>query len=142
MTDCYTCSITSGEILPSGGLIYLNEEILVNHHGRITGIPDRSGWIIVSPRRHVTHLFELSNSERDSLVKMLSKVDKVLTEEFNSKRNLVSSLGWFVEDHLHFHCVPTFGDKETQGYLNFSTAYTPVGQTIEEVSELIRKRLN
>lgn len=141
MPDCYTCSLISGDIAPAEGIIFLDENILINHHGRITGLPDRTGWIIVFPRRHYTQLFELSIVEQTSLVKMLSKIDTILTEEFGSKRNMIASLGWFVEDHLHFHCVPTFGEMETNGYLNFGEAYVPVTKTIEEVSEIVRKSI-
>lgn len=113
----------------------------MNHHGRIPNAPDRSGWIIVSPTRHVTHVFELTSGERESLFAMIADVDRALTQLYGSRRTMVASLGWFVEDHLHFHCVPTFGELETRGYLNFGDAYVPVSDSIEEVVVKVREAL-
>lgn len=141
-SNCYTCAIVTKEVTPLGGIILLTKEILVNHYGNLDDEPNRAGWIVVSPVRHVTHVFELTASERESLTSTISEVDKILVELYGSRRTMVASLGWLVDDHVHFHVVPTFGATVSNGYLNFGDAYVPIPESIEAISERMRSILN
>jgi diadenosine tetraphosphate (Ap4A) HIT family hydrolase len=141
-SNCYTCAIVAKEVNPLGGIILLSKEILVNHYGNLDNEPNRAGWIIVSPVRHITHVFELTDLERQSLTSTISEVDRILVELYGSRRTMVASLGWLVDDHVHFHVVPTFGETVSNGYLNFGDAYVPVPESIEDISENIRSILN
>ncbi len=127
---CFTCGIVDGsQTIPGDMPIWQSSLVVANHHDDTT--PDkiystsRAGWVIVSPVRHVTRVFDLSGEEWGELGEVIRSVDCAVTELFGSKRTMVASLGWHVDDHVHFHCVPTFDSKISLGSQNFESAYVP-----------------
>lgn len=86
---------------------------------------------------------------------VIRTVDAALTELYGAGRCLVSSLGWYRLDHVHFHIVPTAlaeMDPETgtfdlstqspvtDGWLNFGgdERYKPVHEAADVVARRVR----
>ena len=104
---CFTCDVAAAHASTPGGIIHLDPLIMVNHHQTVPG-EDRAGWLVISPRRHVTRIHHLTGPETGALFAMAHRVDDALTAIYGATRTLVASLGWGVTDHVHIHCVPTF----------------------------------
>lgn len=143
---CFTCEILAGrQSVPGECLVWESDLITANHHGdpdpNIQYASSRAGWIVVTPVRHVTRVFEVTHEEWDALGEAVISIDAALTELYGSKRTLVASLGWNVTDHVHVHCVPTFGDEVTLGYENFESAYVPVPYSSADVAHQVKDYL-
>jgi diadenosine tetraphosphate (Ap4A) HIT family hydrolase len=160
--QCLTCDLVSGEFVPSvggGQPIHRDELVICNHYvgSDIPGdTPDsRAGWLIVSPVRHVTRVHQLTGEEWKRLGAVIRTVDAALTELYGAGRCLVSSLGWYRLDHVHFHIVPTSlaqANPETgrfnlsthppvtDGWLNFGGDghYKPVHESADLVTRRVR----
>jgi ATP adenylyltransferase len=96
--------------------------------------PYTNGHLLVSPRRHLPGLEELSEGELLDLlvsvrfsIQVLKKVMK--SEGFNIGLNLGRVAGAGVEEHVHFHIVPRW---------NGDTNYMTVLGEVRVVSEHIR----
>lgn len=78
--------------------------------------PYINGHLLVSPKRHLQALDELSKNEMTSLMKTVQQsvtaLKKAMNPDgFNVGLNLGKVAGAGVEEHLHFHVVPRwFGD--------------------------------
>jgi diadenosine tetraphosphate (Ap4A) HIT family hydrolase len=135
---CFTCGILDDPSTVPGGILWRDAHAMLNHHEVVDQETEqRSGWLIASPVRHVERLYDLSAEEWGSLTRIIHSADRALTNMFGSERTLAASLGWFTRDHIHFHCVPTFGKDESLGSLNFDGAYQPVPYPPEEVARLV-----
>lgn len=134
--ECFTCRVANGEDTEAI-VVWRDELIVVNH----TDGADRAGWFVVSPVRHVTRFHEMTDLERNDVVGAAAVLDAVLTRCFSSTRTMVASLGWLVDDHVHFHVVPTFQDNVSNGYLNFGGAYVPVALEGREVARLVEAEI-
>jgi len=144
---CFTCAMLAGEkTLPGGEPLWRSERVVANHHEDNLSdqiYPDsRSGWIVVAPVRHVVRVYDLTEQEWDEIGEVVRTVDEGLTELYGSRRTLVASLGWETRDHIHFHCVPTFGEEVSLGSLNFDGAYVPLGITSDEAAISMRMFLS
>lgn len=81
--------------------------------------PYTSGHLMVAPKRHISKLEELSESESNELMELVKRAISILKEEsspegFNVGMNLGKSGGAGIEDHIHMHVVPRW-----QGDTNF-----------------------
>ena len=124
----------------SSNLLVVANHLFDPHpHAQYASSP--AGWIVVSPARHLTRVFELSSEEWNELGLVVRAVDAALTELYGSKRTMVASLGRGVPDHVHVHCVPTFRDEFTLGYLNFDTDFVPVPLPSSVVALQVREYL-
>lgn len=140
MTDlqteqCPTCDIPEG----SWQVVWESRCVLVNHY--LDDSDNYAGWIVASPKRHITRWFELTDEELQELGLVLRALDAAVTELFGSRRTMVASLGWRVGDHLHVHCVPTFGEEITNGYENFNGTWSGVPVGAREVVSRVAARL-
>jgi diadenosine tetraphosphate (Ap4A) HIT family hydrolase len=135
--SCFTCRLFAEPELVPGGIVYCDANVVVNH----TDIAGRSGWFVVSPVRHVTRVFEMTDVELHMVADIAAAIDRTLTAHFGATRTLVASLGWYVEDHVHVHVVPTFGTSVSFGADVFSTSYVPVEMPAEEVALLVGREL-
>jgi len=78
--------------------------------------PYINGHLLVAPRRHLSRLDELDQTEMGKLLKLVEQSVGILKKEmnpdgFNVGLNLGKVAGAGVEEHLHFHIVPRwFGD--------------------------------
>ena len=139
---CFSCDVLAGLTeVPGGGPIWQNATVMVNHHEDPKSdkayADSRAGWFIICPIRHVTRIYDLSSEEWNTIGEVARTVDSALTHLYSSRRTLVASLGWFTNDHIHFHCVPTFGAEVSFGSLNFDGAYTPVPLSSNQVAESV-----
>jgi diadenosine tetraphosphate (Ap4A) HIT family hydrolase len=69
---------------------------------------------------------------------MAAAIDRALTELYGSRRTMIASLGWNVDDHVHVHCVPTFHPTVTRGFENFGGAYEPPPHEVSRVVAEVR----
>ena len=88
--------------------------------------PYNNGHVLVSPRRHVANLWDLSSEELRELFSLVSLGTQGLaleyrTEGMNVGMNLGKAAGAGIADHLHVHLVPRWA-----GDTNFMT---PVQET-------------
>lgn len=116
-----------------------DEERLILRVGSLSMVmmnrfPYTNGHLLVSPRRHLPGLEELSEGELLDLlvsvrfsIEVLKKVTK--SEGFNIGLNLGRVAGAGVEEHVHFHIVPRW---------NGDTNYMTVLGEVRVVSEHIR----
>ena len=80
------------------------------------GFPISLGHTLVIPKRHVSSFFEISQEERESLLKLLDQAKKVTDQEFkpdcyNIGINDGVEAGQTVP-HLHIHLIPRFKDDQ------------------------------
>lgn len=139
-TSCEVCRIRD-EPAPDGHLKILTAHTLVNSYRNSEAEPDRGGWIIVSPRRHVTRWHQLDMKGAEEIVRLARAVDAVLTLNAGARRVMVASLGWETEAHLHTHLVPTFDPEVTGGYLNFDGRYRAGSHLPQDLNELIERAI-
>ena len=135
-TSCPSCEVSTSH---PKMVAWSTPRIVVNHF--LSESDSRSGWFVVSPRRHVTRWFELTDEEVLDLMRVLRALDRALTDVCGSKRTMIASLGWQTADHLHVHCVPTFDDSVTRGYRNFDGTWRGIDLPAEEVVFLVSARL-
>lgn len=140
-TDCFTCAAAGDPPQPEL-VAYRGDLMLVNHYHSGPGEPERTGWFIVAPVRHVCRWFELTRKEQHALAETAAAVDEALTRVVFSRRSMVSSLGWHTLDHLHVHVVPTVTFPVTYGWELFGgERYTPLGVDPATVTEQVRNQL-
>jgi diadenosine tetraphosphate (Ap4A) HIT family hydrolase len=95
-----------------------NRIVLENFDGMVIddGFPISPGHTLIIPRRHTGSFFDLSETERNSLLSLLEDAKRRLDKEFrpdgyNIGINDGSSAGQTVP-HLHIHLIPRFhGDR-------------------------------
>lgn len=138
MKECFTCSVSENEDLQ----IWSDQLVVVNHYIASPGETERPGWIIVSPQRHLTRWWELTNVERHQIADITSVIDHTLTKHYGALRTMVASLGWQIEDHLHFHCVPIVAESKHRGYQVFQGDYVPLDVPTKDVIETIASELH
>jgi len=123
-------------------MIWCDDLAMANHHederSSETYTSSPAGWFIVCPVRHVTRTYDLTGSEWLAIGRAVKAIDSALTELYGSQRTLVASLGWFNNDHIHFHCVPTFGESVSLGSKNFDGAYTPLKISSDEAAKQVK----
>ena len=139
---CFTCEVAHRPSRPDL-LAYRDELVLVNHLHPTDGEPERTGWFVVAPVRHVTRWFELTGPERQALTSMSARVDEALTVLLGARRSMVASLGWYSLDHVHVHVVPTVSYPVTFGWENFGPGrFVPLGSDAPSVTADVRAFLS
>ena len=124
-------------------------ERLVLMSGRLTRImmnkyPYINGHLLVSPRRHVPSLDDLSPAELLDLQVKLRQAMGILKETmrpdgFNVGLNLGVVAGAGVEAHIHWHIVPRWnGDTNFMPVLGETKV---ISQSLEALWEMIHKPL-
>jgi diadenosine tetraphosphate (Ap4A) HIT family hydrolase len=103
-TDCYTCAQTAaGRDAPPWQRIAADDHWRVAHAFN-TAVP---GWLVLVPRRHVTALAELTDTEADSLGNWQVRLSRALSRVLGCQKTYVAQ---FAEAdgfaHVHFHIVP------------------------------------
>jgi diadenosine tetraphosphate (Ap4A) HIT family hydrolase len=103
-TDCYTCAQTAaGRDAPPWQRIAVDDHWRVAHAFN-TAVP---GWLVLVPKRHVTALAELTDSEADSLGSWQVRLSRALARVLGCQKTYVAQ---FAEAdgfaHVHFHIVP------------------------------------
>ena len=73
---CVACDLAEGRVLLPGGRIHETERWLVEHCVGPLGV----GTLIVKPKRHVVHLWELDDTEARELGLLLRRAAAVVSE--------------------------------------------------------------
>ena len=111
-TECYACSLARGTKNLLGGLIAETQFWRVEHCMGSLGI----GTLIVKPKRHVLHVWELSQAEAKkmgSLLKEASRVVKTITDCDQTYICLWSHAGW-TPGHIHYVVQPAYNSQREQ----------------------------
>lgn len=103
-SDCYTCVQTAaGQDAPRWQRIAADDHWRVAHAFN-TAVP---GWLVLVPRRHVTALAELTDTEAESLGSWQVRLSRALARVLGCQKTYVAQ---FAEAdgfaHVHFHIVP------------------------------------
>jgi len=115
MAGCFLCAALA-EAPSEGNLVLAHTEhalVIMNRYPYITG------HLMVTPRRHVSKLADLSEVEMAGLQRAVSGTVSVLERAatphgFNIGMNLGKAAGAGVEDHIHYHVVPRYyGDNNS-----------------------------
>lgn len=92
--------------------------------------PYNAGHLLILPKRHCATLAELSESERNEIMTLLTHSTAILEKTLHNQGtnigiNLGLGSGGSLPDHLHFHIVPRWVNDT-----NFLTAVTQEVKTI------------
>lgn len=140
--DCYTCAREAEhEQLPPREVIAYDEHWRVVH-ATGTALP---GWLVLTPRRHVMELADLTAEEATTLGSWQLRLARALRAEFGTAKVYVAEFGEQPGFHLHFHLVPRAADldPELRGPKVFGLlARTPDdGELTEAVRDELARRL-
>ncbi len=120
------------------------EHLLLYQDDLVTVILNRfpyaNGHLLISPRRHVAELSDLSKQEKLALMEMTSTATEILkrhlsADGFNIGLNLGKVAGAGMADHLHFHVVPRWQDDHN--FITVIADIRAIPQHIEETWEIL-----
>jgi ATP adenylyltransferase len=104
---CFLCRMLSEDRDEDNLVLFRGGEcaVVMNRY------PYNNGHLMITPRRHLRHLRDLTASEQAALMALTSRSVEVLrdavnAEGFNVGLNLGRCAGAGLEDHLHVHVVP------------------------------------
>ncbi len=104
MEKCIGCEVVEGNIKTPGGFIYQDEFWTVTHSISSEGAPLK-GMLILQPKRHCTHLADLSLEEIANLGLILRETCKAVHELLHPMKIYACSVGEGVK-HVHFMIMP------------------------------------
>ncbi len=130
--DCIFCEMISLDPNSDDNLVVSQNELsftIMNLY------PYNNGHLMVVPKRHLSRLSELNDSELIECMKTLQELENVLTEimkpdGFNIGINLGRVSGAGIDDHIHFHIVPRW---------NGDTNFMPVLGEVKVISQDLLK---
>jgi diadenosine tetraphosphate (Ap4A) HIT family hydrolase len=101
---CLACDLVTGRVELPGGQILVTEHWIVEH----TVGPFSLGTLIVKPRRHVIHFWELDEAEAAAIGPLLRHVSATLAELTQPEQVYVGlwSHAGGVPVHIHFVVQP------------------------------------
>jgi diadenosine tetraphosphate (Ap4A) HIT family hydrolase len=109
MEGCLACDLAEGRVPLPGGVIHETERWLVEHCVGPLGV----GTLIVKPRRHVVHIWELDDDEAAELGPLLQRSAEVVSE-LTAPHQVYACL-WShhggVPVHIHFVVQPVTKDQ-------------------------------
>ncbi|MDQ1022997.1 diadenosine tetraphosphate (Ap4A) HIT family hydrolase [Streptomyces umbrinus] len=106
--SCYTCGQEERfDDLP------LRERITADQHWRVAHAFDTAlpGWLVLVPRRHVTAIHELTDTEGETLGMWQVRLSRALHDVTGCVKTYVAQFAE-VEGfaHVHFHIIPRMSD--------------------------------
>lgn len=111
MDGCIFCKIVAGDI--PAHKVWEDE----NHLAFLDIFPLKEGHTMVIPKAHHPYIFDIPDSELESLTKASKKVAEILKKTFNPKTGKVGVVVYGLDvDHTHVHLVPL----DASGDLNFA----------------------
>jgi histidine triad (HIT) family protein len=110
--SCLACDVVEGRIRPPGGVIYEDENWLVDHSISPVAL---KGWLIVKPKRHVEAFGDLTPGEAAAFGPIARSAAAAVQEALGAERVYVCSFGeeW---RHVHVHIVPRYPGTEPQSW--------------------------
>ena len=143
MEGCLACDLAAGRLPLPGGVIHETEHWLVEHCVGPLGV----GTLIVKPKRHVVHVWELTRAEAAELGPLLRETASVvasLTQPDQVYVCLWSHAGG-VPGHIHFVVQPvTKAERERYGggarvqVAMFDARVAPAPAEVEALAERAR----
>jgi diadenosine tetraphosphate (Ap4A) HIT family hydrolase len=144
--NCYACAQEARlDGLP------LSERIALDRHWRVahafgTALP---GWLVLLPRRHVTAVHELTDTEAATLGTWQMRLSRALHEVTGCVKTYVAQ---FAElegfAHVHFHVMPRMAElsEDLRGPRVFELLRRPAQQhvtpdLVDEIAGSLRARL-
>jgi diadenosine tetraphosphate (Ap4A) HIT family hydrolase len=145
--DCYTCTREAEfDRLPP------RERIALDEHWRVVHATGSGllGWLVLTPRRHVMELADLTDDEARGLGDWQVRLARALTAELGTgaAKVYVAEFGEKPGFHLHFHVVPRAVDFAEErrgpgvfGYLNQDASGTVAADACDELALRLSARL-
>jgi ATP adenylyltransferase len=144
--DCFLCRVA----VTYADEAAANRQNLVVYLGdHVTAVlnlyPYNNGHLLVSPRRHVGQLHELTDDEHLEAMHTLTRFTQlyaklIKAEGFNIGLNLNRPAGAGVPGHLHWHLVPRWtGDSN---FMPVTGGSRVISQSIDELWQAIEKEKN
>lgn len=138
MEGCLACDLASGRRYLPGGLIHETTHWLVDHCVGPLGV----GTLIVRPKRHVVHVWELTGDEAEELGPLLRRTSEIVAELTDPDQVYVC-LWSHGPGHIHFVVQPV-----QRGVLHgprlqvamFDRNEPPPRDEVERFAELARAR--
>ncbi len=140
---CLACDLADGRVPLPGGLISESSRWLVEHCVGPLGV----GTLIVKPKRHVTHVWELDAEEAAELGPLLQRASAVVAELTSPDQVYVClwSHHGGVPVHIHFVVQPVTKDQRASlgagPYLQaamFDAGELPPADRVETFAERAR----
>ncbi|WP_371364520.1 hypothetical protein SRRS_52020 [Sporomusa rhizae] len=100
---CLTCSIVNAELLPTGGIIY-KDDYIVLHHCIDINIP---GYLIISPLRHVESFSDLNQTEILQMGTIMKLAVTALEQVDGVEKVYIANFGEETT-HFHMHIFPRY----------------------------------
>jgi diadenosine tetraphosphate (Ap4A) HIT family hydrolase len=146
MDGCLACELTAGLRELPGGRISETPRWVVEHCVGPLGI----GTLIVKPKRHVTHLWELDEDEAQQLGPLLQRVTSALAQLLEPEQVYASLWSHAGDTPVHIHWVlqpvPAARPDGLVGpHLQaamFDRAELPSGLEVEAIAEDLRALLD
>ena len=138
--QCFLCAAAAGEKQHSTLVLALLPDALA----MLNAFPYSPGHVLISPRRHLAELTDVSEAEAAQMLRLLrmsvdAETALMSPAGFNVGLNLGRVAGAGVADHLHLHLVPRW-----EGDTNFMpvTADTRViSQALEDTAAALKPML-
>ena len=104
MEGCLACDLAEGRVDLPGGVILVTEHWIVEH----TVGPLSLGTLIVKPKRHVVHVWELGEAEAREIGPLLRRVSAMLADLIQPEQVYVGlwSHAGGAPVHIHFVVQP------------------------------------
>ena len=142
---CLACELTTGERELPGGRIHETRHWVVEHCVGPLGV----GTLIVKPRRHVTHIWELDDAEALELGPLLQKTSGAIAELLGPDQIYASLWSHAGGTPVHIHWVlQPIGPDRLEGLFGpslqtrmFERNEPPSAAAVEAVAGQLRLRL-
>jgi diadenosine tetraphosphate (Ap4A) HIT family hydrolase len=146
---CPACAYANGEFSIDCGMAYENDNFTVSQDWEFP----IKGFFIVSPKRHIDKLSELTIDERNEMFYLVNKVSHILRDN-----NISNNFDYIIKErcnvHLHIWIIPRYEWMNTLGEdliknlgLIFDYAKTNLRnednyQEIKRITEIVKKNIN
>ena len=141
--SCFICQAVADDPANDAKryVVWRGEKILVI----MNRFPYNNGHLLVTPKRHVGKLTDLTEDEHLELMKTLSRLTEVMdrilnAQGYNIGLNLGRVAGAGLPGHLHWHIVPRWN-----GDTNFMPVFgcvNVISQSLEALWEELVKEMN
>ena len=119
-------------------IIFRNQEAIVC----LNLFPYNAGHLLIIPNKHISELYDLPESTKDTLMKLTSKATKVLQKTMkchgvNVGINIGKAAGAGIPDHIHIHVIPRW-----EGDTNFFPVVSDtkhISCDMKRIYELLKK---
>ncbi|MGE0685666.1 MAG: HIT family protein [Dehalococcoidia bacterium] len=132
---CGACNTVAGRTTPPGGVIYQNEHWLVTH--AFDPAPLR-GLLLVTAKRHVGDLADLTLSEHATLSEALGRTAKALRDVTAPERIYAGSLGE-TNAHVAWQLIPRSAGMPSEAALLLELGLGRWGCSDEDAADVANR---